>query len=208
MNTYKEDKKRILNEKIKDSAGIYEIKCLVNDRIYIGSSNSINRRFKIHKLDLTNNNHHNNRLQQDFNKYGISNFNFKIIEVLKKYTRDKLYDKEQYYIDNNNPFYNIDRTVNRVYFIKKEQIITQIVIKKTTKFILHGEVLKPNKISRLKEGMKGSDLVKQMRKSKDAEIRNQWNEKNGVNFNPKKPKKKKKNKSVKLYFSKKLSRRQ
>jgi len=60
--------------------GIYKIKNLVNNKIYIGSSINIGKRWRDHKWYLKENKHHNSHLQSSYNKYGLENFEF-IIEL-------------------------------------------------------------------------------------------------------------------------------
>ena len=84
--------------------GIYEVKNIINNKCYIGSSKNINNRFYIHKLDLKNNKHHSTYLQNAYNKYGLKVFEFNIIEECDM---DVLIKKEQFYLDNRNPKYNI-----------------------------------------------------------------------------------------------------
>jgi group I intron endonuclease len=76
--------------------GIYNIVNKINGKIYIGSSNDINRRFYIHKRKLNKNSHDNKHLQLSWNKYGINNFELKIIE---RCNEDVLLLREQYYLD-------------------------------------------------------------------------------------------------------------
>lgn len=59
-------------------SGVYSIKNLVNNKIYIGSSTNIKHRFANHKAQLRNNRHYNIHLQRAFNKYKEENFEFKI----------------------------------------------------------------------------------------------------------------------------------
>jgi predicted GIY-YIG superfamily endonuclease len=49
--------------------GIYQIKCIVTDKIYIGGSNNIIRRKYEHYWGLRSGNHPNIRLQAAFNEY-------------------------------------------------------------------------------------------------------------------------------------------
>lgn len=58
---------------------IYQIKCVVNNRIYIGQTKNFRKRIYEHKWELKNNRHYNKKLQQDFNLYGIDNFQFIIL---------------------------------------------------------------------------------------------------------------------------------
>ena len=66
--------------KTKPICGIYMIKCITNDKTYIGSSNDVMRRIKTHKRELKNGSHNNLLLQKEYNKYGADNFVFKIID--------------------------------------------------------------------------------------------------------------------------------
>ena len=67
-----------MKEKI---SGIYQIKCLSNNKIYIGSSINIYQRWKNHKWNLNKNTHHSIHLQNCWNKYGESNFEFKVLLI-------------------------------------------------------------------------------------------------------------------------------
>ena len=64
--------------------GIYGIINKVNNLIYIGESNNIERRWDEHIEDLNNNTHHSYKLQNDWNTYGKDNFEFEIIEKIQK----------------------------------------------------------------------------------------------------------------------------
>lgn len=63
------------------NCGLYAIECIVNDRIYIGSSTDINKRIIQHKFNLSNNKHHNPDLQADWVKHGSNKFNFYSLEA-------------------------------------------------------------------------------------------------------------------------------
>jgi len=75
--------------------GIYKIECVINQKKYIGQSLNIEIRGKRHLRELSNNCHWNTHLQHSFNKYGIDNFLFEIIEEC---TKDELNEKEMFYI--------------------------------------------------------------------------------------------------------------
>lgn len=75
------------------SIGIYKITNKINGKSYIGQSTNIEGRFERHK------NEKRYILGEAFNKYGIDNFNFEIIEECPK---KELNEKEIFYID----FYN------------------------------------------------------------------------------------------------------
>lgn len=76
--------------------GIYSIKNIVNNKLYIGSSIDIYKRWAYHKRELKNGIHHSRHLQHSFDKYGEDNFVFDIVE---KCDKEVLLEKEQYWID-------------------------------------------------------------------------------------------------------------
>ena len=74
-----------INKKYHYRSGIYQIKCLKSNKIYIGSTcgrKGFKGRFWGHFERLNNNTHWNPHLQNAWNKYGPSNFIFKIIKLL------------------------------------------------------------------------------------------------------------------------------
>ena len=75
--------------------GIYMIRNLINEKIYIGQSRDIYKRWKQHKSDLNCNRHINEHLQSAWNKYGEENFEF---SVLCECEENQLNTLEQYYI--------------------------------------------------------------------------------------------------------------
>lgn len=77
-------------------SGIYKITNLITERFYIGSSCDLVSRKYCHFWMLDNNNHDNKKLQNSYNKYGKENFKFEVIENCSK---DKLIEREQYYLD-------------------------------------------------------------------------------------------------------------
>lgn len=58
------------------TSGVYEIKNTTNGKRYIGSSRNVPSRFSGHRSALKNNKHHNYHLQQAWNSYGESAFEF------------------------------------------------------------------------------------------------------------------------------------
>lgn len=62
--------------------GIYSIRNKENNKRYIGESTNIIKRFKEHKESLEQNKHHSYKLQKDYNKYGVDNFEFEILEIV------------------------------------------------------------------------------------------------------------------------------
>jgi len=94
--------------------GIYQIRNLLNNNKYIGSSIDLYNRKNNHFKELKKNNHHNSHLQNSYNEYGEDKFLFEILEINNDISRDQLYELEQIYIDSFNwsELYNISKNVN------------------------------------------------------------------------------------------------
>jgi group I intron endonuclease len=86
-------------------AGIYQIKNLINGKIYIGSSVNIQVRWWTHKSRLRRGIHGNPHLQSAWNKYGEDAFEFSILEIVEK--REDAVILEQDYLDMFLPEYNV-----------------------------------------------------------------------------------------------------
>lgn len=88
-------------------SGIYCIKNILNNKLYVGSSTRIYDRFYRHKKDLQSNTHCNRYLQNSWNKYGEGGFKFEVIEECSK---ENLIEREQYWLDfykENGKVYNV-----------------------------------------------------------------------------------------------------
>jgi len=59
---------------------IYCIECLVNGKVYIGSTVDVNHRKTAHFLNLRKNKHPNKHLQSSYNINGPENFAFHIVK--------------------------------------------------------------------------------------------------------------------------------
>lgn len=86
--------------------GIYQIRNILTNDVYIGSAINFHGRKLRHWSKLRRNIHHSIILQRAWTKYGEENFVFEIIEkcVIKK---ELLKEREQHYLDTLNPKYNI-----------------------------------------------------------------------------------------------------
>lgn len=78
-------------------SGIYQIRNLVNDKVYIGSAVNMRHRRNCHFSDLNKNIHCNDYLQKSFNKYKEINFKFEVLERVND--KKDLIKQEQYWID-------------------------------------------------------------------------------------------------------------
>lgn len=100
----------------KQICGVYKIVNIVNDKIYVGSSKDIEKRWDNHRTALNERNHANTYLQNAWNKYGSANFRFEIIEECEPSIQ---FEREQYYLDLLKPFddigYNIVRRISSEY---------------------------------------------------------------------------------------------
>lgn len=81
--------------KRKKICGIYIIKNKINNKVYIGQSIDIHKRWLNHKNKLRKYKHDNIHLQRSWNKYGEENFEFSILELCNKKLLSK---KEREYI--------------------------------------------------------------------------------------------------------------
>lgn len=63
--------------------GIFEIKNLVNGKVFIGSTNNLDVVHNRHMFQLKQGGHPNKELQQDYNRYGPENFTFSTLEELE-----------------------------------------------------------------------------------------------------------------------------
>jgi len=81
---------------IRALSGIYRITCTESIKIYIGSSGDCRSRFVDHRKVLRRGCHANQHLQNAFNKYGESCFQF---EVIREVGGEQLLDEEQIELD-------------------------------------------------------------------------------------------------------------
>ena len=86
--------------------GIYKIENLINGKVYIGQSTDIKSRWESHKRVIFENNKRSEikkryPLYLAFEKYGIENFSF---EILEECSLEELDTKEQFYIKKYNSY--------------------------------------------------------------------------------------------------------
>jgi len=164
----------------KYKTGDYQIKNLVNDKVYIGSASRVIKhrcsygfagRFSKHLSMLKNNKHHSKYLQNAWNKYGEKNFKF---EILAECPSEYCLKLEQWFIDNLKPEYNMNPNASSCLGRKltKEHKL-KISLGNRGKFVSqetrnklafsNSAINNPEKGKRISEGRKGCTLSKQGR---------------------------------------------
>lgn len=85
-------------------AGVYKITNKITGDFYIGSSKNIENRWAQHRCSSMWKKQPNSKLYQDMVSYGLDNFKFEVLEE----TAD-LRNREQYWVDQLKPSYNVRR---------------------------------------------------------------------------------------------------
>jgi group I intron endonuclease len=78
------------------SSGVYEIRCLVTNRVYVGSSVNVHARWLQHRNRLRSGRHCNSFLQRAWNSHGENNFQVLVLELCNE---TQLLRAEQKWID-------------------------------------------------------------------------------------------------------------
>lgn len=102
--------KILLNEELNKNSGIYIIKSLVDERVYIGGTIRLKKRYNDHSRDLKNKTHINYNLQGFVNEFGLDQLQFELIELCSK---SELLRREQFWINNykaKGPLFNVSPT--------------------------------------------------------------------------------------------------
>jgi hypothetical protein len=149
--------------------GIYIIKSKIKpERTYVGSAVDIAQRWRDHLSTLNNERHRSPMLQNHVNKYGIEDLSFSILELVM--FKEDLVQREQYYIDALNPFFNCLKIAGSPIGHKhSEETKRKIAIGNTGKPLSEE---RKRKISEAHKGKKASEEAKrkmsQSRKGKSA----------------------------------------
>lgn len=80
------DRKKELKQLFKETeveAGVYQIKNLKNDKIFVASTRNL-KTLKGKKFELEMGTSTNKKLQEEWNQFGKDHFAFDVLEVLKK----------------------------------------------------------------------------------------------------------------------------
>jgi group I intron endonuclease len=130
--------------------GIYKIQSITKpERIYIGSSSNVYRRWQAHISQLKRNIHHSQKLQYHFNKYGESDLCFSILLGCEK---DDLIKLEQYFFDSYKPYFNNLLQAKPVKYIPHRKEVKEMMSQSRIGHKLSEETKR--KISESHKGMK------------------------------------------------------
>lgn len=79
------------------TSGIYQIRHVASGRVYVGSALHIEKRWRDHRRQLAEGNHHSSKLQRAWLKHGASAFQFEVVEP--NVPKLSLTQREQHWID-------------------------------------------------------------------------------------------------------------
>ena len=104
--------------------GIYQIRNLVNGKVYIGSAKNMGYRWRIHRRDLGKQKHHSPHLQKAWEKHGPGGFVFEVLQLVEDV--GDLIRLEQEWLDKVRPFdkdrgYNISPTAGSNLGLKRSE---------------------------------------------------------------------------------------
>lgn len=85
-------------------SGIYQIKNLLNGKVYIGSAVNLRSRWSGHRSRLGKGRHHSRHLQSSWDKNGPEAFEFSVLEYCEA---GVLLEREQLFLDSRRPEFNI-----------------------------------------------------------------------------------------------------
>lgn len=88
------------------TSGVYTIECKTESKVYIGASRNIEQRWKSHIKMLNKGEHSNKTLQYAYEKYGVNDFVFNIVQPIDRF-RMKDAEKEWMYRYGKENIYNI-----------------------------------------------------------------------------------------------------
>jgi hypothetical protein len=122
----KEKKAEYLTQrKAEEPNCIYQIKNLINNRVYIGETIRGEMRWKEHLCRLRGNYHVNKLLQEDFDKFGEEAFEWTILKEFESEDKDILLLEEarsiQQHIDEGVELYNLALTIEQLKMLTEDK---------------------------------------------------------------------------------------
>jgi len=112
--------------------GIYKITNLETNEFYIGSTTQsfIKRKTK-HFNDLKNNVHTNPKLQSCYNNFGKDFLKF---DILEECSQQECLEREQFYIDDLKPHYNVNKKASNSFGTKRSQEFKEAISKRKQEY--------------------------------------------------------------------------
>lgn len=151
------------------ATGVYKITNKLNERIYIGSSLNIERRWVRHRYELRRNFHGNQFLQNDWNKCGEDNFEFEILETLSK---EDIRIVEQQYL---NKYYDNDSCYNLCPHVELDKaVLLNKQLKNKIKTSLRKKWENPEYKEKMRIAMKTSPFREIFRKFTSERMKKLW----------------------------------
>jgi hypothetical protein len=128
---YAENKEKITQyreeRKAEQPSCVYQIKNLINNKVYIGETTRGELRWKQHLRCLRGNYHENKLLQEDFDKYGEEAFEWTILKEFGGDDKDALILEEartiQQYIQDGVELYNLMLTIEQLKMLEENKDI-------------------------------------------------------------------------------------
>lgn len=120
------------------------------ERVYIGSSVNINKRWYEHRRDLMKGVHRSSKLQRHVDKYGNNDLEYFIIESFNFISKNHLLEREQYYLDTLNPYFCICKSATNTRLGCKSSIEHRIKIGNSNRGKKHSEERNKKNSERLK----------------------------------------------------------
>ncbi|MCC7017955.1 MAG: GIY-YIG nuclease family protein [Rhodospirillales bacterium] len=98
---YRPIARNLTMDHLPNNSGVYQIKRIFNNKIYIGSALDIRYRCEQHRRSLRRGDHSNPHLQAAWDKYGEGSFEFTALEITDK---DDRLGEEQKWLDGKRSF--------------------------------------------------------------------------------------------------------
>jgi len=125
-----------------ETMGIYQLKNRVSGKIYVGSASIFRNRWMLHLTELHKGKHANKHLQRAWTKHGPSAWEFSIIESVG--SKELLVRREQYWMDELSPAYNICRIAGSHLGVKRDPSVGAKI-----SAALKGRVMSPETIAKM-----------------------------------------------------------
>ena len=102
----------------KQPMGVYRIRNSQNDKIFIGFATDLPARFNRHKAELKFGSHRNSELQETWNSFGESAFEFEILDVLDHEENTQASPKEELQVLAEMWFQKLKKTEDSIVYLE------------------------------------------------------------------------------------------